>query len=1384
MEQTAATHIPTKRLQQLALLLTFFLALASTAIAGPIPRDSVPDALKSWIPWVLHKHPDATCPYFFNSDEDKTCSWPASLNLVLKQEGGKFSQVWTVYKADWILLPGGRNVWPKNVTINGKAAAITSRDDRPGIAVPAGTYHIDGEFSWRQLPENLQIPPETGIVSLQINDQLIQQASVDESGLLWLQQGPQEQQVAKLDLKVFRRIEDGIPLKITSIVRLTISGKNREILLPQVILPDQEPQSVHSTLPAKLEPDGRLRVQVRPGEWDIEITSRRPRITSTLSLPKSSSVLATEEVWVFDAKPEIRQVNIEGLRSIDPQQTQLPETWKKLPAYHVVPGDAMRLHESRRGESSSPPDALSLTRVIWLDFTGGGYTVRDSITGVLNRSWRLETLPGMTLGRASLQGVDQFITRASSSGMPGVEVRHGNVSLTADSRIDSGSRTLSASGWKTDFQQASAVLQLPPGWKLFGVSGVDKASGSWLGRWNLLDFFVVLIASAACAKLWSKGWAALCLCALILTYYEPGAPRWLWINLLFAIALLRVLPAGKLRVVVQIYHWGVVAGLSFLIVPFGINQVREAIYPVLEHPWQQGDHVEQAPHDEWSRPAAAPVAAGETADAAPATSISSLRVGGALNKSTPKQANESRGESFDQYDPTTQIQTGPGLPQWHWNSYALVWSGPVDQSQTINLWLISPAMNAVLNLLRLSLLMLLMWRFIGKSARKLVSIFNTTMSRSMLSLVGICLLSMTAQPKQAFADFPTPDHLKELEARLLEPPECLPNCGDIAAMYVFLKGDRLSLRLAANMEIAGALPLPGLINEWRASQVLIDGKPAEAMRNKEGTLWVNLPQGPHQVMVAGSVNNRDSINLSLPVKPRRLESDLDGWDLIGLREDGGIEAGLVLNRISRRHEEKELRNEFPPLVLVERTISLGLQWTSHVRVSRESTDPVASNLSVPLLPGESVLTPDIQSRDGHVVISLPAHVTSVEWDSTLKPSHSLLLTAAKLGDVVEQWRFKVGPQWHAEFSGAPPIHQQTENQWAPLWQPWPGEELKAIFTKPQGVPGQSLTIDRSAYSISPGLRNSELRLELDLRSSKGGQHKIVLPEKSELLSLTIDGVTQAPISEGRNVPLAFAPGGHRVSIEWKLASGISTVFRTPELDLGIQSVNSNLHLHLSPDRWIIMTGGPSLGPAVLFWGVLLMAIVVAFGLGKTAITPLSYSDWVLLALGLTQSPTFGAAAVIGWLFAMGYRRRFDRIVSKGLFNCVQIILAIWTLLALGCLVFVIAHGLMGHPEMQILGNSSSNVLLNWYQDRNAPLLPQAWVLSVPLWIYKVLMLLWALWLAYAMVNWLRWSWECFSQGGYWRKIQFKRSAKIVTTSIAESQSTATASQQNSGKTHE
>ncbi|HKY90644.1 MAG TPA: hypothetical protein VJM11_06360, partial [Nevskiaceae bacterium] len=102
-------------------------------------------------------------------------------------------------------------------------------------------------------------------------------------------------------------------------------------------------------------------------------------------------------------------------------------------------------------------------------------------------------------------------------------------------------------------------------------------------------------------------------------------------------------------------------------------------------------------------------------------------------------------------------------------------------------------------------------------------------------------------------------------------------------------------------------------------------------------------------------------------------------------------------------------------------------------------------------------------------------------------------------------------------------------------------------------------------------------------------------------------------------------------------------------------------------------------------------------------------------------------------------------------NAAQILLALWTLAALSALFGAVAQGLLGTPDMQIVGNGSSAYELRWYQDRFDGQLPTAWVLSVSIWVYRGLMLAWALWLANSLLAWLRWGWAQYTAGGVWHK---------------------------------
>jgi len=42
------------------------------------------------------------------------------------------------------------------------------------------------------------------------------------------------------------------------------------------------------------------------------------------------------------------------------------------------------------------------------------------------------------------------------------------------------------------------------------------------------------------------------------------------------------------------------------------------------------------------------------------------------------------------------------------------------------------------------------------------------------------------------------------------------------------------------------------------------------------------------------------------------------------------------------------------------------------------------------------------------------------------------------------------------------------------------------------------------------------------------------------------------------------------------------------------------------------------------------------------------------------------------------------------------------------------------------------------------------VVSISVWFYRYAMLFWALWLALALLRWLKWGWQQFTHGGGWK----------------------------------
>ena len=78
------------------------------------------------------------------------------------------------------------------------------------------------------------------------------------------------------------------------------------------------------------------------------------------------------------------------------------------------------------------------------------------------------------------------------------------------------------------------------------------------------------------------------------------------------------------------------------------------------------------------------------------------------------------------------------------------------------------------------------------------------------------------------------------------------------------------------------------------------------------------------------------------------------------------------------------------------------------------------------------------------------------------------------------------------------------------------------------------------------------------------------------------------------------------------------------------------------------------------------------------------------------------------------------------------------------------HGGLRAVPLVATGHNGGADFLPWFMDRTAPQLPQPFVISVSIWFYKLAMLLWALWLSFALLRWLPWAWRQYASEGLWR----------------------------------
>jgi hypothetical protein len=1337
-------------------------AWPAAAFAQAFPEHDVPPTLRGWVPWVRDEVPESVCP---KVGDGVVCLWPARLALRVSASGGAFVLDAFADRPLEARLPGDTRHWPEDVTLDGHPAPVSGAPDVPSVHLAVGAHRLEGRFSWARLPDSLPVPQGLALVDLEVEGRSLPTIRRDEAGILWLREGGEARATGEaLQVQVFRKVTDGIPLFVETHLSLEVSGKGREVELAGALLPGAVAVATGGDLPARFDASGKLRVQVRPGSFSVTVTERLEGRPASLSPPDKTPGWPDHEVWVFEANEAIRQVTLSGLNPIDPSRTELPPDWRRLPAFLVEKGSRLAFHELRRGEPEGVPDHLSLRRELWLDLSGSGFSVRDSLTGTLSRTWRLNLDRPAALGRASLDGAEQLITAAPGSELPGLEVRRGALKLEADSRLPRSGR-LSAVGWSTDVDHLEASVALPPGWTLLAASGVDTAAGTWTARWTLLGFFFVLIVALSAGRLYGRFWGLVGLLATVLTFGENGAPLELWLVILVATALARVAPAPWLARIGSLVRSGGLVVLLLVLIPFVRDQVMDCLHPQVGHRGRAGAVLsplpgfaaQGVPRQEEVEAlkrldlAEAPPPQEPASAAAPEAKV--VRRALAIPDLSSESAGKTRAHAYQnavlEQDPKAVVQTGPGIPTWSWQRYTLGWSGPVRADQTVRLFLLSPAWNRVLIVLRLLVVFLLALRLAlsGEGARPWGSPGAAAVVTLLLLFAAPGLRAQDSQEPEAAPDSKL---LEELKARLTRPEACQPHCIATARLKITARPGEIGFEAEVHAQDKGAWGVPGPPSSWAPSRILVDGSAASVARLANGFLYVRLLPGVHKVVAAGPVPDAGALTVQLPDVPHEAQADAPGFEVTGLRPEGPPEPSIhIVKRLAEGEKVRQEEGHYAPWLEITRTLRVGLTWGVETRVRRVSPPGSPISLRVGLVPGEQPLDADLETKDGVALVSLGRDQVETQWTSHLPPTESLTLKAPTGALFSEVWRLECGAVWQCRSEGLDPVARMSDGLLVPDFRPWPGESLTVRFLRPLAVPGPSVTLDSVRVETTPGQRLTDTALTLTARASREEALTLDLPKGAEIQEVTLDGAPRPSRPANDRLSLTVPAGSHAAVVRWREGRGMGLYSAVSGVGLSVPAVNIEGWLHLGNDRWILLTSGPSWGPAILFWSYLAFALLVAFGLGLFTSGPLTIPEWLLLALGLTQVPAPEALIVVAALLALSLRARKP---PKGpLFNLVQGGLAVLVLLSLFCLYEVVETGLILRPDMQVAGGRSSNTLLRWYTDRMDPgPTPGAAVLSLPLWAYRWLMLGWALWLASRLLRWAPWAWRAFSSGGAWR----------------------------------
>ena len=1363
-------------------------------------KENIPDELRPWINWVSKDLVKNPCPSTHNDFSNKLCDFMTHLRINVENNKIFFTEKLYIYEDTFVKLLGGKNLFPYDVKDDDKNIQVIYKNNAPYVFLKKGSHEISGTIRIENGEDEILLPENVATLKFLKNDKEEKNVSIIKNKLqLGLAKNivkENKEQIKNItddniDIQVRRILNDDLPFTVTTLLKLNISGKEREINLGKVVFPDTRVININSSLQVKLDDSKNFIFKASSGTYEVQIESIYDAIPDKIPFFKSTNDFPDEEIWGYILNDTLRTTQINGAVNISPINFGYPIKNSSMRVYEIKNNQNFEIVEKERAPIIDATNSLTLQRTLWLNFKGDGYFALDNLNGQIKKNDIMEISDDFNLAKANINGSDVPIISQNNSSKIGLNLHEGHVNLQSEGRYKN-IKEFSLSPFSFVKGNVSLSLQLPAGWKVFNISNIKNDSYSWISKWNLLKLFYLCLTFFIVLKVYSLKSGIVALFAIIFTHDTPISLYMPLILICFFHFISKLLVdienkkfyfnlSNRLQTIILIL-------LIIFSVPFVVSDIRSAIYPQLKfNIFSSPDNIYKNNSYRYQRKAAgammAYMAASSDEDREVALEDGAVDRSVATNGLMGDSSIPARPLGKKVINTHLNVPTGYGKPMWAGTTVIRLNEDNIPQGKKIKICYLTPFMNTIISFIRAFLLvwliiLLVNESFYNKIKDYIVSKFPKLVSCFILIFVSSLFLNIckaNAEPSKEVLD----DLKNYVNENINKVPSCMPDCASFTEGKLTINNEKSSFELKVNALTDLAFPVIKSNNDYIINEILIDNENvSKAVRTPNGNIFIFLNKGTHDVKIIFTLQNVSMPNFVFDMPIAKLKLNLQGYEYFGNKD---FVTSIKLRKIEAQEGDinnDKLNNSNISANDQKSNIKTKLVLSSYYFITREVflTDNVfklvtsvqrfgntdeASNIWITLNKDESILTQNITVKDNKMFIDFAKGESFKKVESILYSKNIITLQSQNLEFVYEKWKIYQSEHWFLNFNGIPEILRNGERYWLPRHD----EKLEVLVSPIKNADAPLETITKSTLDYTLGKDFLSASLTFNIRSSHGGKHEFKLPKEFELESCFINN-NKVPcvsnVDETRNISLELMPSEQEVLLKLKAPSNWKFRYKLPKIDVSLASVNSITKVTMQNNearRLLLWTRGPKMGPCVLFWITLpiifLLSVFFKYGLKSE----IKFIEWFILLLGFSLLQTYVESFLILLWIVVGIfvMRKTESIINnpemcnpqnvnetstpKKVKSPHYKIYLVFGVIAVIAFCSLIKVALLGQtPNMWVAGNGSYmnnyQSILVWYEDIVSNILPVPEIISVNIIYYKIFIVFWALWSSVFIIKYI------------------------------------------------